>query len=143
MVERITTTSVLFPFPRSLIDNHVLISTPPTGILKALRQLAPLQKAQLENALSTSARLVAPDGLRSSGVPSFYWQISENDLPQLLQENAWLTGVPFAVVQPGKPGISQLILPRHPSPTFLADAGTWSPNATPSRATAEGFHSMQ
>jgi hypothetical protein len=108
MVERISTSSVLFPFPRSLIDNHVLLSTPPVGIRRALQQLEPLQKYRLENALSTATRLVAPDGVRSSGVPSFYWQVSKAELPQLLIENPWLIGVPFLAIEAATPGKAQL-----------------------------------
>jgi hypothetical protein len=108
MVERITTGSVLFPFPRSLIDNHVLLTTPPVGLRKALRQLEPVQKFHLENALSTGTRLVAPDGVRSSGVPAFYWQVTEKDLAALLKENPWLIGVPFVIVEPAKPGAAHL-----------------------------------
>ncbi|MCB1064292.1 MAG: hypothetical protein KDN20_15420, partial [Verrucomicrobiae bacterium] len=108
MVERITTSSVLFPFPRSLIDNHVLLSTPPVGIRRALRQLETLQKFRLENSLSTGSRLVAPDGVRSSGVPSFYWQVCNKELPLLLKENPWLIGTPFIALETSKPGKPQL-----------------------------------
>lgn len=104
MVERVTTSSLQFPFPRAPIDNHVLVTTPPTGITRALRQLQPLQKFQLEDALSTGARLVAPDGVRSSGVPSFYWQVCKRDLPTLIEENPWLIGVPFALLETSKSG---------------------------------------
>lgn len=108
MVERITTGSVHFPFPRSLIDNHVLLTTPPVGLRRSLRQLEPLQKFHLENALSTGTRLVAPDGVRSSGVPAFYWQIAKKDLAPLLKENPWLTGVPFVILETSKPGMAHL-----------------------------------
>jgi hypothetical protein len=108
MVERITTGSLNFPFPRSLIDNHVLLTTPPIGICRALRQLEPLQKFHLENALSTGTRLVAPDGVRSSGVPAFYWQVSKKHLAPLLKENPWLTGVPFVIAETSKPGVPHL-----------------------------------
>ena len=111
MVERITTGSVLFPFPRSLIDNHVLLTTPAVGLRKALRQLEALQKFHLENALSTGTRLVAPDGVRSSGVPAFYWQVSKKDLASLLKENPWLTGVPFVILETAKPGLAHLNTP--------------------------------
>lgn len=114
LVERISTSSVLFPFPRSLIDNHVLITTPPVGIRRALRQLEPLQKFRLENALSTGARLVAPDGVRSSGVPSFYWQITKNQLPLLLKENPWLVGIPFIALESARHG-KALLDPSSPS----------------------------
>jgi hypothetical protein len=108
MVERITTSSVLFPFPRSLIDNHVLITTPAVGIRRALGQLEPLKKFQLENALTTGARLVAPDGVRSSAVPSFYWQVSKEELPLLLKENPWLVGTPFVALESTHPGRTPL-----------------------------------
>ena len=108
MVERITTNSVLFPFPRSLIDNHVLITTPPGGLHRALHQLQSLQKYQLENALSTGSRLVAPDGIRSSGVPSFYWQIARDDLAPLLRDNPWFAGVPGVILETAKPGAAFL-----------------------------------
>lgn len=108
MVERIATESVRFPFSRSLIDNHVLLTTPAVGIRKALRQLEPFQKFQLENALSTGTRLVAPDGVRSSGVPSFYWQITKKELAPLLKENPWLTSVPFIILETAKPGLAHL-----------------------------------
>lgn len=104
MAERITTPSVIYPFPRSLIDDHVLITTPPTGIRRALRQLEPIQKFQLENALSTSSRLPTPDKVTASGVPGFYWQIGKEDLPTLLRENSWLIGVPFAALETSKSG---------------------------------------
>ncbi|MAS93079.1 MAG: hypothetical protein CMO55_07765 [Verrucomicrobiales bacterium] len=104
MVERIATSSLQFPFPRAPIDNHVLVTTPPTGITRALRQLQPLQKFQLENALSTGARLVAPNGVRSSGVPGFYWQVCKRDLPALIEENPWFIGVPFALLETSKSG---------------------------------------
>jgi hypothetical protein len=108
MVERITTSSVHFPFPRSLLDNHVLLSTPAVGLRKALRQLEPLQKFHLENALSTGTRLVAPDGVRSSGVPAFYWQLSKNDLAPFLKENPWLACVPFVILETAMPGMAHL-----------------------------------
>ena len=108
MVERITSSSVLFPFPRSLIDSHVLLTTPRVGIRKALRQLEPLQKYQLENALSTGTRLIAPDGVRSSGVPSFYWQLPKKDLAPLLKENPWLAGTPFVVLEAATSGQAQI-----------------------------------
>lgn len=104
MIERITTSSLQFPFPRAPIDNHVLVSTPPVGILRALRQLEPSKKFQLENALSTGARLVAPDGVRSSGSPNFYWQVCQKDLSALIEQNPWLIGIPFAAVETRKPG---------------------------------------
>ena len=108
MVERITTNSVLFPFPRSLIDNHVLITTPLGGLRRALGQLQPLQKYRLENALSTGSRLVAPDGIRSSGVPSFYWQIAKDDLVPFLRDNPWFAGIPAVILETAKPGAAFL-----------------------------------
>lgn len=108
MVERIATNSVRFPFPRSLIDSRVLLSTPAVGLRRAFRHLEPIQKHQLEMALSTNSRIIAPDGEKSSGVPAFYWQTARAALTPLLTENPWLVSVPFVVVETTKPGLANL-----------------------------------
>ena len=103
-VERVTSSNLRFPFPKSLIDNHVLLTTPGPGVRRGLKSLSKDKRYELELSLSSGHRLVASDGVRSSGVPSFYWQVPKGEAAKLFQDNLWLCSAPFLMLEAAQPG---------------------------------------
>lgn len=102
--ERITTGSLVPPYPRLPFDHHVLLVNPPNGLVRAFRQLEVGDRFRLESALSSDRPLPVAAGAPPAAVPSFYWTIPRHDASKLLGENPWLAGLPFLMLESDAPG---------------------------------------
>lgn len=106
--ERISSSSLVAPFPRVPFDHHTLLTTPPSGLRRAFQKLSSGEKFRLELALSSNTPMPPTGGEESAAAPCFYWQVDRHEARQLLEHESWLAGLPFLIlesVQPGVPGL--------------------------------------
>ncbi|MDF1658105.1 MAG: hypothetical protein P1U58_10880 [Verrucomicrobiales bacterium] len=99
VIERAATDSLSFPFPPSLVDQWVSLATPPVGLRSALERLTKKEESRLWDSLASNRKLMAENGVRSSGVPSFFWQVQHDELGSLFKGAPWLSDIPLLAVQ--------------------------------------------
>lgn len=99
VIERVATDSLSFSFPPSLVDRWVSLATPSVGLRTALGRLSQKEESRLWDSLASNRKLMASNGVRSSGVPAFFWQIQHQDLTPLFQESPWLADIPMLALQ--------------------------------------------
>ncbi|MCG8602306.1 MAG: hypothetical protein MI807_19335 [Verrucomicrobiales bacterium] len=106
--ERITSASLEMPFPRVPFDHHVLLTTPPVGPCRALRQLSPDNRIRFEHALSSNTPLGPSVGEVSGAAPNLYWQVEQTEARRMVEENPWFTSLPTLILEADRPGVSAL-----------------------------------
>ena len=99
VIERAATDSLSFPFPPSLVDQWVSLATPSVGLRSALERLTKKEESRLWDSLASNRKLMAENGVRSSGVPSFFWQVQYDELGSLFKGSPWLSDIPLLAVQ--------------------------------------------
>jgi hypothetical protein len=99
VIERAATDSLSFPFPPSLVDRWVSLATPSIGLRTALDRLTQKEESRLWDSLASNRKLMAENGVRSSGVPSFFWQVQHDDLVPLFKQCPWLSDIPLLAVK--------------------------------------------
>lgn len=106
--ERISSSSLVAPFPRVPFDHHALVTTPSIGLERSFRKLSPDEKFRLEQALSSSTPIPPRAGEESGATPSFYWQVDRHETSRLFEQNPWLAGMPFLMLEAPSPGVATL-----------------------------------
>ena len=99
VIERVSTDCLTFPFPPTLVDRWVSLSTPAVGLATALQRLTQREQDRLWDALATERKLMVENGIRSSGVPAFLWQVAHKETDRLFAMNPWLADIPMVHIR--------------------------------------------
>ncbi|MDF1658759.1 MAG: hypothetical protein P1U58_14185 [Verrucomicrobiales bacterium] len=106
--ERISSSSLVAPFPRVPFDHHALLTTPAVGLERSFRKLSTDEKFRLEQALCSSTPIPPRADEESGAAPSFYWQVDRHEAPRLFEQNPWFAGMPFLMLESAKPGVATI-----------------------------------
>lgn len=97
--DHVWTDTLGLPFPRSVLDNRISISTPPIGLFSALRALGEAERMRLWNCLSAERPVFSPGDGKRSGIPSFLWQVFHGESQDLFKEFPWLLQLPALLIR--------------------------------------------